>query len=162
VALAAPSNLVSSVVKVPRYWDHETEFHWIGDPRTPEGRDELHQRSPSEHAAEITRPLLIAHGAKDVRVPREESDQMVRAMREHDKDVTYLLFFDEGHGIAQPANRLAYYGVVEAFLSKHLGGRAEPFAKRIDEADFTVLAGAEHINGLKAANARLRAKRARG
>jgi dipeptidyl aminopeptidase/acylaminoacyl peptidase len=161
VALAAPTNLVSSVLKAPRYWDSNIDFSWIGDPRTPEGREQMLLRSPTERAADIQRPLLIAHGARDVRVPREQSDQLVRAMREHDKQVTYMLFFDEGHGLAQPANRLAFYGVAEAFLAKHLGGRAEPLARSVDDASFTVLAGAELIGGLEAVNNRVRARRSR-
>ena len=40
--------------------------------------------------------------------------------------MTYVTFPDEGHGWTKPANRLAFYAIVEHFLAKHLGGRAEP------------------------------------
>ena len=38
----------------------------------------------------------------------------------------YYLYKDEGHGFARPPNKFDFYSRVEQFLSKHLGGRAEP------------------------------------
>jgi acylaminoacyl-peptidase len=40
--------------------------------------------------------------------------------------VTYVVFPDEGHGFARPENNIAFHAIAEAFLAKHLGGRAEP------------------------------------
>jgi dipeptidyl aminopeptidase/acylaminoacyl peptidase len=50
----------------------------------------------------------------------------VHLRRKANKPVEYLLFEDEGHGFARPENRIKVYTAAEAFLSKHLGGRAEP------------------------------------
>jgi hypothetical protein len=44
-----------------------------------------------------------------------------RAGVEHE----YLLFPDEGHGLAKPENRLRFFAAAERFLARHLGGRAE-------------------------------------
>jgi len=41
--------------------------------------------------------------------------------------VTYVVYTDEGHGFARPDNRLDFYGRVDEFLAKQLGGRAEPW-----------------------------------
>ena len=41
--------------------------------------------------------------------------------------VTYLVYPDEGHGFARPENNLDFWGRVEEFLAKHLGGKAEPW-----------------------------------
>jgi len=41
--------------------------------------------------------------------------------------VEYVLYPDEGHGFARPANRIDFNGRTEEFLAKHLGGRAEAF-----------------------------------
>jgi dipeptidyl aminopeptidase/acylaminoacyl peptidase len=71
-------------------------------------------------------PMLIAQGANDVRVKQAESEQIVAAMEEKGIEVEYILFEDEGHGFAKPENRLKFYGEVEEFLAKHLGGRFEP------------------------------------
>jgi len=43
--------------------------------------------------------------------------------------VTYVVYPDEGHGFRRPENQLDFYGRVEEFLAKHLGGRAESWAK---------------------------------
>jgi dipeptidyl aminopeptidase/acylaminoacyl peptidase len=86
----------------------------------------LKSRSPLFSADKITKPLLIAQGANDPRVKQAESDQIVAAMREKNLPVEYLVFPDEGHGFARPENRLKFMSAVEAFLAKHLGGRAEP------------------------------------
>jgi dipeptidyl aminopeptidase/acylaminoacyl peptidase len=71
-------------------------------------------------------PLLIAQGANDPRVKQAESEQIVAALKANGIDHQYLLFPDEGHGFAKPANRLRFYAAAEAFLAAHLGGRAEP------------------------------------
>jgi hypothetical protein len=40
----------------------------------------------------------------------------------------YLLFPDEGHGMAKPQNREVFYARAEAFLAEHLGGRVQEAA----------------------------------
>jgi dipeptidyl aminopeptidase/acylaminoacyl peptidase len=86
----------------------------------------LEERSPLFKADKITKPLLIGQGANDPRVKQAESDQIVEAMRKNNKEVQYVVYPDEGHGFARPENRLHFYAIAEQFLSKHLGGRAEP------------------------------------
>ena len=71
-------------------------------------------------------PLIIAQGANDPRVNIREADQIVEAMRAKNLPVTYVVYTDEGHGFARPNNRLDFYGRVDEFLAKHLGGRASP------------------------------------
>lgn len=70
-------------------------------------------------------PILVAQGANDPRVTRAESEQIVAAMREKGIEHEYLLFPDEGHGLAKPENRLRFVAAAERFLAKHLGGRYE-------------------------------------
>ena len=86
----------------------------------------LSQQSPLFKADQIKAPLLIGQGANDPRVNKAESDQIVAAMRKNNKPVQYYVFPDEGHGFARPVNRMAFNAVTEQFLSKYLGGRAEP------------------------------------
>jgi hypothetical protein len=105
----------------------------VGDPRTPEGVAFLTERSPLTQVAKIKKPLLIGQGANDPRVKQAESDQIVSAMQERNIPVTYVLFPDEGHGFARPENSMAFNAVVEAFLSQHLGGRAEPIGDDPDQ-----------------------------
>ena len=126
----------------------------VGDPRTDEGRALLRERSPLHHAAAIRRPLLIGQGANDPRVKQAESDQIVAAMKTHGIPVTYVLFPDERHGFARPPNKMAFNAVVEAFLARHLGGRAEPFGTSFAGSSVTGPAGAGELPGLVEALAR--------
>ena len=86
----------------------------------------MKSRSPLHKAGNITKPMLIGHGANDVRCKISESDQIVAAMTAKGIRVTYVVFPDEGHGFARPENSLAFNAITEAFLARHLGGRAEP------------------------------------
>jgi acetyl esterase/lipase len=69
---------------------------------------------------------LVAQGANDPRVKQAEADQMVKALKDKDIPVAYLLYPDEGHGFARPENNIAFFAVAENFLARHLGGLAEP------------------------------------
>jgi dipeptidyl aminopeptidase/acylaminoacyl peptidase len=96
----------------------------VGNPETE--TDFLWSRSPLSKVDQIRIPMLIAQGANDPRVKQAESEQIVAAMRDKGIAYEYLLFPDEGHGLAKPANRLRFYAVAERFLAAHLGGRHEP------------------------------------
>jgi dipeptidyl aminopeptidase/acylaminoacyl peptidase len=72
---------------------------------------------------------LIEHGANDPRVKIQESEQIVRIMRENKLPVIFVVYPDEGHGILRKENVLDFYGRVEEFLAEHLGGRFEPWNK---------------------------------
>jgi dipeptidyl aminopeptidase/acylaminoacyl peptidase len=126
IAGMGPSNLITFINSVPPYWTTmlENMYKRIGDPRTEE--DFLKERSPLFKVDQIKIPMLIAQGANDVRVKQSESEQIVDAMKAKGIDVEYMLFPDEGHGFAKPENRLKFYGEVEKFLAKYLGGRFEP------------------------------------
>jgi dipeptidyl aminopeptidase/acylaminoacyl peptidase len=120
------SDMVSLIEDWPKYWRMGDMGFWsqfFGDPRKPEERSHLAERSPLNHADAIRVPLLVVQGANDVRVRRDHSDRMVAALRARQHDVDYLLFPDEGHGINRTANRLAFARAVERFLARHLGGR---------------------------------------
>jgi dienelactone hydrolase len=99
----------------------------------------------------IQRPLLIGQGANDPRVKQSESDQIVTAMQKKGIPVTYVLYPDEGHGFVRPENRLSFNAVVEAFLSRHLGGRFEPVGNDFRGSTITVPSGADGVPGLPAA-----------
>lgn len=83
--------------------------------------------SPLYHVNDIRAPLLIGQGQNDPRVTIKNTDAMVAALRKAQRDVVYVVYPDEGHGFARPENNLDFYGRVEEFLAKHLGGRAQPW-----------------------------------
>ena len=150
VAWAAPSNLVSLLEAIPPYWEPTIELFAtrVGDVRTEEGRAFLTERSPLTYVDQIQRPLLIGQGANDVRVPQAEADRIVQAMQEKGITVTYLLYPDEGHGLARPENAMSFFAAAEAFLSECLGGRYEPIGDDFEGSSITVPVGAEHVPGL--------------
>jgi len=120
------SDMVSLIEDWPKYWRVGEMGFWsrfYGDPRKPDERRILAERSPLNHVDAIRAPLLVVHGANDIRVRRDHSDRIVAALRERNHDVEYLLFTDEGHGINRTPNRIAFMRAVERFLARHLGGR---------------------------------------
>ncbi len=128
VDIVGPSNLKTLIETIPPYWAPMISlFHKrVGNPETD--AEFLWSRSPLSRAASIRTPLLIAQGANDPRVKQAESEQIVAALREAGIDHEYMLFPDEGHGFAKPANRLAFYAAAERFLARFLGGRVEEAA----------------------------------
>ena len=126
VDIVGPSNICTLIESIPPYWAplmHQFRVR-VGDIEKERGF--LEARSPLFKADEIAIPMLIVQGANDPRVKQTESDQIVEALRKKDKDVSYLLYADEGHGFSRPENRMAFYAEAEQFLARHLGGRAEP------------------------------------
>ncbi|MDP9075193.1 MAG: S9 family peptidase [Actinomycetota bacterium] len=125
VDMVGPSNLLTLIESIPPYWEPLiAQFHTrVGNPETES--DFLWSRSPLSRADQIRIPVLIAQGANDPRVKQAESEQIVAALAKAGIDHEYLLFEDEGHGFAKPENRLKFYAAAEAFLARHLGGRAE-------------------------------------
>ena len=151
VDIVGPSSLVTLIESFPEYWKPFLEATWyrrVGDPRTEAGRAALLARSPITRVDRIRRPLLVAQGANDPRVTRLESDQLVAAMKARGIPVTYVLYPDEGHGLARATNRLSFFAVAEAFLSKCLGGRFEPVGDDFQDASLQLLEGREHVPGL--------------
>ena len=61
----------------------------------------LEEIAPLNHAGKITKPLFVAQGLNDPRVPYTEAEQMVKAVRGNGGDVWFLMFKDEGHGFAK-------------------------------------------------------------
>jgi hypothetical protein len=104
-------------------------YERMGNPKTPEGKALLVERSPLTAANKIKTPLMIAQGANDPRVNHAESEQIVVALRDRGFPVEYLLIPDEGHGFARPVNNMASIMATEAFFAKYLGGRHQEGGK---------------------------------
>ncbi|MEA1651311.1 prolyl oligopeptidase family serine peptidase [Nitrospirillum sp. BR 11164] len=153
VDIVGPSNLATLLKTIPPYWEAGKQqfYKRMGDPTTEDGRQLLHDASPLFKAADISKPLLIGQGANDPRVNQAESDQIVKAMKEKNIPVTYILFPDEGHGFARPENNIAFNAAAEQFLGACLGGRAEPFGTAFKGSSITVPDGAQFTPGLQAA-----------
>ncbi len=152
VDIVGPSNLETLLSTIPPYWAPMVKiFHErMGNPETEEGLALLKAASPLYKADQITKPLLIGQGANDPRVKQDESDQIVGAMKEAGIPVTYVLYPDEGHGFAKPANSISFFAITENFLAENLGGRAEPFGDVLEPSTAEIVEGADHVKGLAA------------
>jgi dipeptidyl aminopeptidase/acylaminoacyl peptidase len=127
VDVVGPSNMKTLFQSFPPYWAPRLK-RWTNYVGNVIEDEELNKRiSPLFHVSNIRAPLLIGHGANDVRVKVEESDRVVAAMRDNERQVTYVVYPDEGHGFARPPNQEDFNGRVEEFLAKYLRGRSEPW-----------------------------------
>lgn len=88
-------------------------------------REFLESISPIHRADRITAPLMVIHGRNDPRVPVGEAEQIVDRVESTGGAVEYLLYEDEGHGLAKLKNRLDAYPKIAAFLNEHLAGRGQ-------------------------------------
>ncbi len=111
--------MMFSVVEsdMPRDWLQYGARTVLGDPADPA----LAEVSPLAQAARLTRPVLIAHGARDRRVPIVHAKRIRDALARHNNAVEYVVYDDEGHTLYRRENRLDFYRRAEAFLAKHLG-----------------------------------------
>jgi dipeptidyl aminopeptidase/acylaminoacyl peptidase len=150
VPVVGISNLQTLLESMPPYWAGFAEFMYrsYGDPRTEDGRKLLAERSPINRVDQIRRPMLIFHGANDVRCKVAESDSIVAAMQDRRIPVTYVVYPDEGHGFQKPQNRLAYIAITEAFFARHLGGPLEPVGEDFEGSSHEVRVGADILMGL--------------
>jgi acylaminoacyl-peptidase len=150
VSIVGISNLVTLLENMPPYWAgfDELMFASYADVRTEEGRAWLRTRSPLYRVDEIRRPLLIGHGANDVRCKQQESDQIVAAMRARNLPVTYVVYPEEGHGFMRPESRMSFNAITEAFLAAHLGGRCQPIGNDLAGSSLLVRDGMAAIAGL--------------
>ena len=95
----------------------------IGDPK--KDADQFKATSPIEQAHRITRPLLLAYGGQDWRVPLVHGTRFRDAVRKMNKDVEWIEYAEEGHGWHNPKNRIDFWNRVERFLARHIGPEAQ-------------------------------------
>ncbi|GGA78708.1 S9 family peptidase [Ornithinibacillus halotolerans] len=110
------SNLFTFVNSVPEHWKPMME-RWVGDPERDKERFE--KDSPITYLDSMVKPMLVIQGAKDPRVVKEESDQIVEKLKEKGRDVEYLVLDDEGHGFSKKENEIKVYNAMLEFLEKH-------------------------------------------
>ena len=99
--------------------------HQLGDPSKMAA--EMEAVSPVKHADRITAPLLLVYGKLDQRVPISHGRRMLDAMQDLHKDVQWIEFSDEGHGVRLRQNRVVYYDAVFALLARTIGKGEPPF-----------------------------------
>jgi dipeptidyl aminopeptidase/acylaminoacyl peptidase len=86
-----------------------------GDPATDDTL--LRAISPLHSAASIDVPLLVVHGELDTNVPRNESLQIVAALRQLGRPVEYLQLDGEGHEYRRADSRKILISHMLSFLT---------------------------------------------
>ena len=85
-----------------------------GDERDADMRAFLETIAPLNHADKIGKPMLVAQGRNDPRVPYTEAEQIVAALKKRGTPVWFMMAKDEGHGFAKKPNAdYLFYSIVE-------------------------------------------------
>lgn len=82
----------------------------------------LLERSPLRHAQAVTTPLLLLHAENDYRCPIEQAEQFFVALRRLGREVRFVRFPDESHGMSlqgRPDRRLARLNLILDWLAEH-------------------------------------------
>lgn len=89
---------------------------------TPEQVPErYYERSPINFVEQIRGRLLIVQGAQDPNVTPENVRQVVRRLDARGIPYELMVFEDEGHGIAKPANQAQRFRRLYEFFDQALG-----------------------------------------
>ncbi|HEX3482588.1 MAG TPA: prolyl oligopeptidase family serine peptidase [Kofleriaceae bacterium] len=76
--------------------------------------------SPLRDADKIVDPLFVYAGANDPRVPRSESDLIVKALRGRSVPVEYMVAANEGHSLSHRENIVGFLARSARFLENHM------------------------------------------
>lgn len=81
---------------------------------------QLKDTSPLEQAAKVRRPLLMAYGGQDRRVPIEHGKAFRDAVRRTNNDVEWVDYAEEGHGWRMLETQVDFWTRVEKLLDRTL------------------------------------------
>ncbi|KFD57306.1 hypothetical protein M513_01817 [Trichuris suis] len=141
VAECAPSDLVEMFQSMPREWNLAHGVYKVrfgASIETEEGKMFLWKVSPLRQASSVRKPLLIAHGLMDDRVPTKATDAMAEALVKSGANFTYMVFPNEGHCIYEERSMLAYFAVIEQLFARCLNGSSEPVGNSLEDLDITL------------------------
>lgn len=102
-----------STTDIPHYlawffgtpWDNEETFEKL---------------SAIRHVKNVKSPVLILHGEEDARVPIGQSVEFYQALRDLGKDVTFVKYPREGHGLREPRHQMDRLRRYLYFFAKHV------------------------------------------
>lgn len=115
------SNIFTFFDSFPEYWKPYKEMVkqiWY-DLDNPEEAKIAKEVSPVFQIDKIKKPLFVVQGANDPRVNINESDQIVKALRNKGFEVPYMVKYDEGHGFGKEKNRIELYQSMLGFFAEN-------------------------------------------
>ena len=96
----------------------QSDLATMGDLEQNKARYE--DRSPINFIDHVKAPLLLLAGGHDPRCPKEETLQVVEAIKKRGGVVEYKVFENEGHGFARVENQIDAYKRAADFLKAHV------------------------------------------
>lgn len=85
-----------------------------------ENKARYEDRSPINFIDQVKAPLLLLAGGHDPRCPKEETLQVVEAVKKRGGVAEYKVFENEGHGFARVENQIDAYKRAADFLKAHV------------------------------------------
>lgn len=116
-AIVGMSNLITFIENTAPY-RRALRMNEYGDPS--KDREAMLQLSPATYIDKVTKPLLIAHGATDPRVPVGEAVQFYEVIQKKNSESKLVIFPDEGHGVSKRPNIVLLNSYGFDFFEKHL------------------------------------------
>ena len=98
----------------------EYEKSLLGDP--VKDREVYLKTSPIMHIRNAKAPLLVLQGDNDIRVPKEEAEQVVDILKKEGKTVDAKYYPQEGHGFLKRENQIDSIQRTIAWFDKYLKG----------------------------------------
>lgn len=99
----------------------EYEKSLLGDPT--KDREVYENASPIKFIKQAKAPLLVLQGENDIRVPKEEAEQVVQIYKESGKTVDAHFYAQEGHGFAKRENQIDAITRTVAWFDRYLKGK---------------------------------------
>lgn len=90
----------------------------LGDPE--KDRAAYEAASPIQYIRKETAPLLVLQGENDIRVPKEEAEQVVEILKKEGKTVDVHYYPQEGHGFAKRENQIDALRRILEWFDKYL------------------------------------------
>lgn len=122
VDIVGISNLVTFLEHTEAYRRDLRRVEY-GDERDPKLRAYLESIAPMNHVKDITKPMMVVAGVNDPRVPKSESDQIVKVLEENKTPVWYLAAKYEGHGFSKKKNADFQFYATVLFMQEYLLGK---------------------------------------
>ncbi|MGZ6142792.1 MAG: prolyl oligopeptidase family serine peptidase, partial [Myxococcales bacterium] len=98
----------------------EYEKSLLGDP--VKDRAVYEAASPIKYLREAKAPLLVLQGDNDIRVPKEEAEQVVSVLKQQGGTFEAKYYPNEGHGFAKRENQIDAIRRTLEWFDKHLAG----------------------------------------
>ncbi len=105
----------------PRLQEYEKSL--LGDP--VKDREVYMKTSPINYLKNAKAPLLVLQGENDIRVPKEEAEQIVDILKKAGKTVDVKYYPQEGHGFYKRENQIDSIQRTIAWFDKYLKGAPE-------------------------------------